>query len=932
MTTPLTRKVLLIGWDAADWKIITPLLDAGDMPNLATLLARGVMGNLATLYPVLSPMLWTSIATGKRAHKHGIHGFTEPDSAGGVRPITQLGRKTKAVWNILNQAGLKSNVIGWWPSHPAEPLNGVMVSDFYQKHRGGLDQPWPLPPGTVHPERLRQPLAQLRIHPHELDGEQLLPFVPNAARIDQRKDKRLLSIAKVVAECSSVHAAATAVMQREPWDFMAVYFDAIDHFCHGFMRYHPPRLDWVPEADFELYKDVVNTGYRFHDLMLGTLMTLAGDDTTIILCSDHGFHPDHLRPKELPNEPAGPAEEHRRFGVIALSGPGIKQDDLVFGANLLDITPTILSLFGLPIGRDMDGKPLINAFDRPVSVDYLDSWDSQPGDDGRLPPNLRIDPVDAQEALNQLVELGYVDSPNADQQTAVANTVRELRYNLARDYADAKRLPEALAILDALWRDWPDEHRFGLHSFHAHLALGQLIDARATLHQLTQNKRTQVGKAQEELRALQESWQDKKPEDLSEADQRRLRKLHRQAGTNTATFAYLNGLLLSAEGRYEAAIGEFEQARNVQLHNRPDLYDKIGQALLALRRWQPAEAEFRRMLEIDPINPAAELGLCRSLLPQRRYEEALNHAMHAIGLVYHQPQAHFYGGLALWRLRRWPEAERSLLTALEQNPVFPAAHKRLARLYRGPLAKPVKAAEHAALALAAQRRIADFQAGQPLPNRQQADLDPQALATLGDLGQRDAGPLTAETVVIVSGLPRSGTSMMMQMLAAGGLPVLTDEVRAADASNPRGYYEYEPAKRLGQDNQWLTAAGGKVVKLVAQLLPRLPSGRPYRIVFMERPLGEVVASQQTLLQRLGRTGAALSPARLAQTFSQQINAVRQVLLQYPDSVQVLAVNYHDVLADPAGTAARVSAFLGGGLDTAAMAAAVEPALHNQRRA
>src|ERR1700675_2994796 len=95
-------RVLLIGWDAADWKVIQPLLDAGQMPNLARLIAQGVRGNLATIYPALSPMLWTSIATGKRAYKHGIHGFTEPAEDGlSILPIGNLGRKTKAFWNIL---------------------------------------------------------------------------------------------------------------------------------------------------------------------------------------------------------------------------------------------------------------------------------------------------------------------------------------------------------------------------------------------------------------------------------------------------------------------------------------------------------------------------------------------------------------------------------------------------------------------------------------------------------------------------------------------------------------------------------------------------------------------------------------------------------------------------------------------------------------
>ncbi|SRR6266567_1793854 len=128
------RKVLLIGWDAADWKVIMPLIDAGKMPNLAKLVETGICGNMATLEPVLSPMLWTAIATGKRAYKHGIHGFTEPDPLiGGIRPVTNLSRKCKAIWNILNQNGLSTIMIGWWPSNPVEELSkGVMVSNDYR--------------------------------------------------------------------------------------------------------------------------------------------------------------------------------------------------------------------------------------------------------------------------------------------------------------------------------------------------------------------------------------------------------------------------------------------------------------------------------------------------------------------------------------------------------------------------------------------------------------------------------------------------------------------------------------------------------------------------------------------------------------------------------------------------------------------------------
>src|SRR5260370_27520303 len=142
-------RVLLIGWDAADWKVIRPLLHAGEMPNLARLMASGVRGNLATIYPPLSPMLWTTIATGKRPPEHGILGFTEPTEDGlSVRPISNLGRKTKALWNILNQNGKRSILVASWPSHPAHPIRGAMVSEHF-KLFPEQESSAPLQPGSI---------------------------------------------------------------------------------------------------------------------------------------------------------------------------------------------------------------------------------------------------------------------------------------------------------------------------------------------------------------------------------------------------------------------------------------------------------------------------------------------------------------------------------------------------------------------------------------------------------------------------------------------------------------------------------------------------------------------------------------------------------------------------------------------------------------
>ena len=932
MTTRLAQRVLLIGWDAADWQVAAPLMDAGRMPHLERLVSQGVMGNISTLVPILSPMLWTSIATGKRAHKHGVHGFAEPDARTGlVRPITSLGRKCKALWNILSQQGLKSNVVGWWPSHPAEPINGVMVSNHFHPSNVAFDKEWPVKPGSVSPFDRGRRLAKFRVHPAEIALEHVLPFVPKAAEIDRKDDQRLNSLIKILADTSSIHAVATAIMQHEPWDFMGVYYDAIDHFCHGFMRYHPPRLDWIDEHDFELYREVINGAYQFHDMLLGTLLKLAGDDVTVILMSDHGFHSGNLRPHVLPNEPAGPADEHRGFGMFVIKGPGIRRDELIHGASLLDVTPTVLTLFGLPVGRDMDGRPLTAAFETPPEVEFIESWEEVPGESGQHPPDTQVDMVDAHESLKQLVALGYIDKPNENAQTAAAHAVRELRYNLARSYWGARMLPEAIALFQQLWDEYPDEGRFGVKLFECQVLMHSTADAQQTLERLVAEKQRYAELAREELKKLKEEWKERKSEDLTREERQELNKLNRRAVLNPAAMAFLRGSLLYSQNSYQAAYDQLQQALAIQMHNRPSLFMKLGDCLIGLKRWEEAAEWFEKVLEIEPVHPDAHVGLARTWLGRKNAERALEHSTAAVGIAFHNPVGHYHCGRALRRLRRHQEAIASLKTAVGQNTVFPEAHRLLSTLYRA-TGETSLASQHRALAAAARERIRAFRSGAGLPEDLdlKLDVDLQAAAQIGEHWGPHAGhPLGEQTVVVVSGLPRSGTSMMMQMLAAGGVPILSDGVRSADEDNPRGYYEFEGAKKAGTDGSWVKEAIGKAVKLVAQLLPSLPGGPEYRVVFMERPLGEVVASQGAMLRRQNQAGGAISDRRLAATYRSQMASVRRSLKRHGDRISVLGIKYHDALTDPHGVAQRINAFLGGGLNVEAIAAAVDPSLRRQ---
>ncbi len=189
--------------------------------------------------------------------------------------------------------------------------------------------------------------------------------------------------------------------------------------------------------------------------------------------------------------------------------------------------------------------------------------------------------------------------------------------------------------------------------------------------------------------------------------------------------------------------------------------------------------------------------------------------------------------------------------------------------------------------------------------------------------------MNQEPITIVSGLPRSGTSMMMKMLEAGGMPVLTDQIRTADEDNPKGYFEFERVKQIETDRAWLPDAQGKAVKMIAALLKHMPPDYTYRVVFMQRNIEEVLASQRQMLIRRGETTNATPDARMADLFRRHMTQVQAWLAGQPN-VSVIYVQYSDVLAHPLQEAERLNWFLGGALDVQRMAAAVDPSLYRQR--
>lgn len=886
------NKVLLIGWDGADWEHITPLLDQGLLPGLEALINRGVMGDLATLHPVLSPMLWNTIATGKTPDKHGILGFTKPARGGkGIEPFPSTSRKVKALWNILHQNKLRSNVVSWWATHPAEPIQGCMVSNLFNGIKRDNQGSLVMAPNLVSPPEKSGELAELKIHVDEITEQDILPFIPLARRIDQAKDSRLFVACKLLADCASVQSVTTHLMETEPWDLTAVYFDSIDHFCHAFMYYHPPRMSNVSAEDFEIFKDVIKGAYQFHDMILQRLVHLAGEDATVVLCSDHGFQSGHLRPLATPAEPAGPAAWHRDFGIVVMAGPGIKQDQRIYGANIIDITPTILYQLGLPVGEDMDGRVLLEAFEEARPPATIPSWETLPGDCGMHPSGTREERTAASHSsmaanddlIDQFVALGYINDPGEDLEKNARNCQLELDYNLARVYLSTNRYPQALEIFERLVHQMPWEDRYWKNLAETYFELGYFLQA----HQI-------------------------------------IAELYRDISNKpVASLIFL--------AKTSARMGEVEQCESYlqeilrQDPKQPMFNISLGNTYLEIKKPEQAKLAFEKALENDPDCPYGYLGLAEYYFRKNEFAESADQALSALALLFRIERAHWILGVSLMQLGQYERAELAFgnLLKFENSGYHTAACRYLAVLARERDC-PREVDHFRKLATAGRSNRMNKKKREFSRMRQLFDL-PQVPTThhrrttfIAERPKPQRGGRQKESppedsgriLTVVSGLPRSGTSLMMQMLQAGGLAPQTDGLRSADIDNPEGYLEWEAIKSLSRNPGILEdrELDHKAIKIISMLLPFLPANNGYKVIFMRRPSSQIARSQRKMLERIGKEPVSSDQDRMIEQLEAHSVAI-QNWLQRQSFIDCLILDYPDLIQDPETNARKIVEFL-----------------------
>lgn len=421
LAEPTGTKVLLVGWDGADWLMIRPLLEQGKLPNLARLIRGGVSGELRSEPPLLSPLVWTTIATGKRVEEHGIADFLVQDTdTGDMVPISSNSRRVHALWTILSAFDLTSDVVAWWATWPAEQIDGIMVTDRVAYQLFDYDESED-PQGKVYPPRVWPRVEDHLVPAEEVGWEKVRRFIDitpeeldrrwDSLPPERRQEDLVNHLRKIIATTDSYQAIALDLLRRQA-DLTMVYFEGTDTVGHRFARYLPPRMEGVSAEEVARFGHALPAYYEYVDELLGELLDAVDDDTVVLLVSDHGFFTGEARPESDPSDFAGGAPQwHRLYGIIVGDGPGIERAELT-SASIFDVAPTILATLGLPVPRDMSGKvltPLLPPAARAApdgGERRLASFEVLP----RVLPQARMASREDEERLRELVALGYVSA------------------------------------------------------------------------------------------------------------------------------------------------------------------------------------------------------------------------------------------------------------------------------------------------------------------------------------------------------------------------------------------------------------------------------------------------------------------------------------------------------------------------------------------
>jgi len=693
-TTPGAHRVLLIGLDGADWDILDPLMRKGRMPRLERLVESGVRARLRTITPVLSPIIWTSIATGVGPSRHGIVDFLASSKTTGQQmPVTSNMRRVKALWNILSEHGRSSGVVAWWATWPAEQIEGFIVSDRVAYQLFGFKDEGEGLRKRTYPEALGLVIHPLIISPSEITDSDVERFMNVADAKDggvPGLEDNMRSLKTIMASARTYFSIGNDLLSAYDPDFKAIYFEGTDTVAHNFMRYRRPAMPGVTDAEVAVYGDVVDRYYESRDERLEALLSLADENTVVIICSDHGFRTGSNRPTTDPRIGVGGAADwHRKFGILIMAGPGVRRGVTIEDASVLDIAPTVLAVMGLPVAQDMEGRALTEAFDPPLHTQTIATYETAGGGESAEPVGSALD----SEIIAKLTALGYVsqEGTNAMNNTGItllergryseaADAFRRAlaqdpafihgRINLGRAQMLMKDFAGAIATFGEVLRSDPSHAE-------VHNLLGNIYMNQGDLKKAEQHF-TRAIAAQPNDTHVHNSLgllYEKLGKDDRALDE------YRKVVAVDPDYAegYNNmGLIYRKEGDPRKAIELFDQAIQADAEFAGS-YNNMGLAYQDLGQTASARDAFDRGLKVDPDNAVILNNLGTVDLAEKKLEDAKSRFEMSIKADPEYTSAYNNLGAVLGMLGRPDEAFEQYLKAVDLDPAYTDARFNLGR-------------------------------------------------------------------------------------------------------------------------------------------------------------------------------------------------------------------------------------------------------------
>ncbi len=471
--------MIVFGLDGADPATIDLLMSEGKLPSFAKLRREGAYGPLLSQKPLLSPVIWTTVATGKTPDRHRIGHFVAVNSTTGEQlPVTSQMRKASALWNILSSAGRSTAVVGWWATWPAEKVRGSVVSDHFAYHFL-MEEGSRLPasnarPGTTYPPELEKRLERFRKRPQDVKPGEISAFVDVSPAELARPfdfDDDLSHFKWAWATSETYTDIGLDLWKADRPDTLLLYVEGLDSTSHLFGHlFRAGTLSGELAEQQKKYGQAVEQMYVYADRLLGRVLDAMDRKTTLVLLSDHGFELGRLPedPSKLRDMRRVSEQFHRIEGVLYLYGYRVKPHTRLDRPSILDIAPTVLALNGLGRAADMSGRVLNEALDITVPTP-VSTYETGPAVSAEGAPagDSQVDP----EIVKKLQSLGYIGakSPTGDR-------------NLAGIHFEAGRFQEAAAAYAKLVEENPTDG--ALRASYAG-ALGALGRYDAAYEQLT---------------------------------------------------------------------------------------------------------------------------------------------------------------------------------------------------------------------------------------------------------------------------------------------------------------------------------------------------------------------------------------------------------------------------------------------------------------